>query len=167
MIPEGTEEEVHAQAEAFVNAFFEMFSDIDTETMGADGRIADGMDGIIATMRQAAHDAQTEASKIDGAYRSLHGDTIARNEAIAGLTAMSGLAAAGDTTGMNAAFEGLSVEAVNAITSAMPGLIDKLHEGTASAEDFEAAILKLQEAESQAGKDTWQDYFQTTSDGLK
>lgn len=167
LLPEGTEADIHAQAELFVNAFFEMFSDIDTEIMGADGRIAEGMDGIIATMRKAAHDAQTETSKIASAYQSLHADTIARNEAIGGLQTMSGLAVSGDTAGVNSTFEALSAQAINAITAAMPSLIDKLHEGTATVADFEEAILKLREAEHQIGKDAWQDYFSGTEAGLK
>ncbi len=167
LIPDGTEAEIHAQAELFVNAFFEMFDDIDTEIMGADGRIADGMDNIIATMRQAAYDAQTETSKIASAYQSLHADTIARNEAISGLQTMSGLAASGDTAGVNGTFEALSTEAINTITAAMPSLIDKLHEGTATVADFEEAILKLRKAEHQIGRDAWEDYFSGTEAGLK
>lgn len=121
LIPDGTAEEVHAHAAVFVEAFFDMFAEIDTEIMGADGRIADGMEGIIATMRRAAHDAQTEVTKLEGAYQSLHADTLAREEAIDGLTAMAGLAQNGDAAGVNSTFEALSTEAVNAIASAMPG----------------------------------------------
>lgn len=166
LIPDGTEAEIHAQAELFVNAFFEMFEDIDTEIMGADGRIAGGMDGIIATMRKKVHEAQTETSKIMSAYQSLNADTIARNEAISGLQTMSGLAASGDTDGLNGTFEALSTEAINAITAAMPELIDRLYDGTATAEDFAAAILKLREAEYEVGKDAWKDYFDSTEEGL-
>ncbi len=121
LIPDGTEEEVHAQAEAFVDAFFTMFEDIDTAIMGADGRIAAGMDGIIATMRRAVHDVQTEKTKLEGAYQSLHADTIARREAMAGLTTMAGLARSGDAAGVSSTFEALSTEAISAITAAMPG----------------------------------------------
>ena len=78
LIPDGTKEEVQAQAQAFVEAFFAMFADIDTGIMDADGRIAAGMEGIVATMRQAAHDAQAEASKLETAYRSIHAGSIAR-----------------------------------------------------------------------------------------
>lgn len=49
----------------------------------------------------------------------------------------------------------------------MPSLIDKLHEGTASAEDFEQAILKIREAEDKTGKDAWKGYFGNTAAGLK
>lgn len=119
LIPEGTEEEIHAQAEAFVEAFFTMFEGIDTEIMDADGRIAAGMDGIIATMRRAVHDAQTEKTKLEDAYQSLHADTIARKEAIEGLTAMAGLAQS-DAAGVNSTFEALSANAISAITAAMP-----------------------------------------------
>ncbi len=121
LIPDGTEAEIHAQAEAFVDAFFSMFEDIDTEIMDADGRIAAGMDGIIATMRRAVNDAQTEKTKLEGAYQSLHADTIARKEAMDGLTAMAGLARSGDAAGINSTFEALSTEAISAITAAMPG----------------------------------------------
>ena len=48
LIPDGTMEEVQAQAQAFVEAFFAMFADIDTGIMDADGRIAAGMEGIVA-----------------------------------------------------------------------------------------------------------------------
>lgn len=121
LIPDGTAEEIHAQAAVFVEAFFDMFAEIDTEIMGADGRIADGMDGIVATMRRAAHDAQTEVTKLEGAYQSLHAGTLARKEAIDGLTAMAGLVQSGDAAGVSSTFEALSTEAVNAIASAMPG----------------------------------------------
>lgn len=121
LIPDGTAEEIHAQAAVFVEAFFDMFAEIDTEIMGADGRIADGMEGIIATMRRAAHDAQTEVTKLEGAYQSLHAGTLARKEAIDGLTAMAGLAQNGNAAGVSSTFEALSTEAVNAIASAMPG----------------------------------------------
>lgn len=121
LIPKGTEEEIHAQAESFVDAFFTMFEDIDTEIMGADGRIAAGMDGIIATMRRAVHDAQAEKTKLEDAYQSLHADTIARREAMDGLTAMAGLVQSGDAAGVNSTFEALSANAISAITAAMPG----------------------------------------------
>ena len=151
----------------FVNAFFEMFSDIDTTVMDGEGRINAGMEGIIAIMRKAANAANTETTKISSAYKSLHADTIARNEAIAGLTDMAGFARSGDSASVNSTFEALSAEAINAITSAMPSLIDKLNDGTASAEDFEQAILKIREAEDKAGKDAWKDYFGDTAVGLK
>lgn len=167
LIPDGTEEEIHAQAEVFVNAFFEMFSDIDTTVMDGTGRINAGMQGIIAIMRKAANAANTETTKISSAYKSLHADTIARNEAIAGLTDMAGFARNGDSTSVNNTFEALSAEAINAITAAMPSLIDKLNDGTASAEDFEQAMLKIREAEDKAGKDAWKDYFGDTAASLK
>ena len=167
LIPDGTEEEIHAQAEVFVNAFFEMFSDIDTAVMDGEGRINAGMEGIIAIMRKAANAANTETTKIGSAYKSLHADTIARNEAIAGLTNMAGFARNGDSASVNSTFEALSAEAINAITTAMPSLIDKLNDGTASAEDFEQAMLKIREAEDKAGKDAWKDYFGDTAAGLK
>ena len=87
LIPDGTKEEVQAQAQAFVEAFFAMFADIDTGIMDADGRIAAGMEGIVATMRQAAHDAQAEASKLETAYRSIHADSIARRRPPGGFRA--------------------------------------------------------------------------------
>lgn len=167
LIPDGTEEEIHAQAEVFVNAFFDMFSDIDTTVMDGAGRINAGMEGIIAIMRKAANAANTETTKISSAYKSLHADTIARSEAIAGLTDMAGFAQSGDKTSVNSTFEALSAEAINAITTAMPSLIDKLNDGTASAEDFEQAMLKIREAEDKAGKDAWKDYFGDTAAGLK
>ena len=70
-----------------------MFADIDTGIMDADGRIAAGMEGIVATMRQAAHDAQAEAAKLETAYRSLHADAIAREQAARGLHGMMELCA--------------------------------------------------------------------------
>lgn len=167
LIPDGTKEEVQAQAQAFVEAFFTMFADIDTSIMDADGRIAAGMEGIVATMRQAAHDSQTEATKLETAYQSLHADTIAREEAVKGLTDMMGYAQWGDAQNVRNTFEGLSTQAIDAITAAMPELIDKLMDGTYAAEDFEAAIAKLQEAETQAGRDAWEEYFRGTADGLK
>ena len=167
LIPDGTEEEIHAQAEVFVNAFFDMFSDIDTTVMDGAGRINAGMEGIIAIMRKAANAANTETTKISSAYKSLHADTLARNEAIAGLTDMAGFARSGDSVSVNSTFEALSAEAINAITTAMPSLIDKLNDGTASAEDFEQAMLKIREAEDKAGKDAWKDYFGDTAAGLK
>ena len=60
---------------------------------------------------------------------------------------MKGMAQAGNRAGVASAFEGLSPEAISAISSAMPELIDKLNDGTYAAEDFEAAIAKLHEAE--------------------
>lgn len=54
-----------------------------------------GMDGIIDTMRQAVYDAQAETSKIAAAYQPLHADSLARNEATAGLKSMIGLAGSG------------------------------------------------------------------------
>ena len=167
LIPDGTEEEIHAQAEVFVNAFFDMFSDIDTTVMDGAGRINAGMEGIIAIMRKAANAANTETTKISSAYKSLHADTLARNEAIAGLTDMAGFARSGDSVSVNSTFEALSAEAINAITTAMPSLIDKLNDGTASAEDFEQAILQIREAEDKVGKDAWKDYFGDTATGLK
>ena len=118
-------------------------------------------------MRKAANAANTETTKISSAYKSLHADTIACNEAIAGLTDMAGFARNGDSASVNSTFEALSAEAINAITSAMPSLIDKLNDGTASAEDFEQAMLKIREAEDKAGKDAWKDYFGDTAAGLK
>lgn len=167
LIPDGTEDEIHAQAEGFVNAFFDMFSDIDTTVMDGAGRINAGMEGIIAIMRKAANAANTETTKISSAYKSLHADTLARNEAIAGLTDMAGFARSGDSVSVNSTFEALSAEAINAITDAMPSLIDKLNDGTASAEDFEQAILQIREAEDKVGKDAWKDYFGDTAAGLK
>ena len=143
LIPDGTEAEVHAQAQKFVDAFFAMFTEIDTSIMDGNGRIAAGMDETIATMRKAANAANTEATKLENAYKSLHADTIARNEAIAGLTNMKGMVAAGNMAAAKSNFEALSSEAIFAISSAMPELIDKLNDGTAAAEDFEAAIAKL------------------------
>lgn len=167
LIPDGTMEEVQAQAQAFVEAFFAMFADIDASIMDADGRIAAGMEGIVATMRQAAHDAQAEASKLETAYRSLHADSIAREEAAKGLQGMMEYARWGDTKNVGSIFEGLSTQAIDAIAAAMPELIDKLMEGTYAAEDFEAALAKLKEAETEAGRDAWQDYFHSTADGLR
>lgn len=167
LIPDGTMEEVQAQAQAFVEAFFAMFADIDASIMDADGRIAAGMEGIVATMRQAAHDAQAEASKLETAYRSLHADSIAREEAAKGLQGMMEYARWGDTKNVGSIFEGLSTQAIDAIAAAMPELIDKLMEGTYAAEDFEAALIKLEEAETEAGRDAWQDYFHSTADGLR
>ena len=167
LIPEGTETEVHDLAQQFVDAFFEMYSGIDTSIMDGNGRIAAGMDETIATMRKAANAANTEATKLENAYKSLHADTIARNEAIAGLTNMKGMVAAGNMAAAKSNFEALSSEAISAISSAMPGLIDKLNDGTAAAEDFEAAIARLHEAEVKAGKDAWKDYFGKTSTGLR
>ena len=165
LIPDGTMEEVQAQAQAFVEAFFAMFADIDASIMDADGRIATGMEGIVATMRQAAHDAQAEASKLETAYRSLHADSIAREEVARGLQGMMEYARWGDTKNVSSIFEGLSTQAIDAIAAAMPELIDKLMEGTYAAEDFEAALAKLKEAETEAGKNAWQDYFHSTADG--
>lgn len=167
LIPDGTREEVQVQAQAFVEAFFAMFADIDTGIMDADGRIAAGMEGIVATMRQAAHDAQAEAGKLETAYRSIHAGSIAREEAVKGLQSMMEQARQGDTKNVRDIFEGLSTQAVDAITAAMPQLIDKLMEGTYAAEDFETALIKLEEAETEAGKDAWQDYFSGTADGLR
>ena len=167
LIPDGTMEEVQAQAQAFVEAFFAMFADIDASIMDADGRIATGMEGIVATMRQAAHDAQAEASKLETAYRSLHADSIAREEVARGLQGMMEYARWGDTKNVSSIFEGLSTQAIDAIAAAMPELIDKLMEGTYAAEDFEAALAKLKEAETEAGKNAWQDYFHSTADGLR
>lgn len=167
LIPDGTMEEVQAQAQAFVEAFFAMFADIDASIMDADGRIAAGMEGIVATMRQAAHDAQAEASKLETAYRSLHADSIAREEAAKGLQGMMEYARWGDTKNVGSIFEGLSTQAIDAIAAAMPELIDKLMEGTYAAEDFEAALIKLEEAETEAGRGAWQDYFHSTADGLR
>ena len=167
LIPEGTEKEVHELSQQFVDAFFEMFNGIDTSIMDGNGRIASGMEETIAIMRKAANAANTETTKLENAYKSLHSDTIARNEAISGLTDMRGMAQAGNRAGVASAFEGLSPEAISAISSAMPELIDKLNDGTYAAEDFEAAIGKLHEAEVKAGKDAWKDYFDKTADGLK
>lgn len=167
LIPDGTREEVQAQAEAFVEAFFTMFADIDTSIMDADGRIAAGMEGIVATMRQAAHDAQAEAAKLETAYQSLHADAIAREQAVRGLTDMMGYVRRGDAQNVRNTFEGLSTQAVDAITAAIPELIDKLMDGTYAAEDFEAAIARLREAGTRAGRDAWEEYFRGTADGLK
>ena len=119
------------------------------------------------------------------ALRALSGAMIPRRLVISGLTLaqataqlgmfqgmvmpvlMAGFARNGDSTSVNSAFEALSAEAINAITSAMPSLIDKLNDGTASAEDFEQAMLKIREAEDKAGKDAWKDYFGDTAVGLK
>ena len=167
LIPDGTEAEIHAQAQQFVDAFFAMFTDIDTSIMDGNGQIAAGMEETIAIMRKAANAATTETTKLQNAYKSLHSDTLARNEAISGLTNMKALTQAGNKVGVSAAFEALSNEAINAISSAMPELIDRLNEGTYAAEDFEAAIGKLHEAEVKAGKDAWKDYFNKTAEGLK
>ncbi len=167
LIPDGTREEVQAQAEAFVEAFFTMFADIDTSIMDADGSIAAGMEGIVATMRQAAHDAQAEAAKLETAYQSLHADAIAREQAVRGLTDMMGYVRRGDAQNVRNTFEGLSTQAVDAITAAIPELIDKLMDGTYAAEDFEAAIARLREAGTRAGRDAWEEYFRGTADGLK
>lgn len=126
LLPEGTEEEIRSLAQQYVEAFFDMFTDIDTTIMDADGRIADGMDGIVATMRQAVYSAQQEATKLESAYESIHSGQIARSEAVAGLTTMAGLARAGDSEGVGSTFEAMSAESINAIVEAMPGLIDKL-----------------------------------------
>lgn len=167
LIPDGTEEEVHSLAQQFVDAFFDMFSDIDTSIMDGNGRIAAGMEATIAIMRKAANAATTETTKLQNAYKSLHSDTLARNEAIAGLTNMKGMAETGNTAGISAAFEALSAEAISAIADAMPELIDRLNSGTAAAEDFEAAIGKLHEAEVKSGRDAWKGYFDKTAEGLK
>lgn len=167
LIPDGTEEEIHAQAEAFVEAFFSMFAEIDTTIMDADGKIAAGMEGVVDTMRQGVHAAQAQASKLESAYKTLHADTLARTEAQAGLSKMLELAGAGDAAGVMSTFEALSTEAIEAITAAMPELIDALMDGSYAAEDFETAIIRLKEAENQAGEEAWKDYFDQTADGLK
>ena len=167
LIPDGTEEEVHELAQQFVDAFFEMFDGIDTSIMDGNGRIASGMDETIATMRKAANAANAEATKLENAYKSLHADTIARNEAISGLTNMKGLVEAGNLGAAKNNFEALSSEAISAISSAMPEFIDKMNDGTVATEDFEAAIVRLHEAEVKVGKDAWKDYFGKTSAGLK
>ncbi len=167
LIPDGTEAEVHAQAQKFVDAFFAMFTEIDTSIMDGNGQIAAGMEETIAIMRKAANAATTETTKLQSAYKTLHSETIARNEAISGLTNMHAMAQAGNKAGVSAAFEALSTEAISAISSAMPELIDKLNEGTYAARDFEAAIGKLHEAEVKTGRDAWKDYFNKTAEGLK
>ena len=167
LIPDGTEAEIHAQTQQFVDAFFAMFTDIDTSIMDGNGKIAAGMEQTIAIMRKAANAATTETTKLQNAYKALQADTLARNEAISGLTNMKALTQAGNKAGVSAAFEALSNEAINAISSAMPELIDRLNEGTYAAEDFEAAIGKLHEAKVKAGKDAWKDYFNKTAEGLK
>ena len=88
LIPEGTESEVHAQAQKFVDAFFSMFTDIDTSIMDGNGQIAAGMEETVAIMRKAANAATTETTKLQNAYKTLHSETLARNEAISGLTNM-------------------------------------------------------------------------------
>ena len=40
-------------------------------------------------------------------------------------------------------------------------------DGTYAAEDFEAAIARLREAGTRAGRDAWEEYFRGTADGLK
>ena len=167
LLPEGTEEEIRSLAQQYVEAFFDMFTDIDTTIMDADGRIADGMDGIVATMRQAVYSAQQEATKLESAYESIHSGQIARSEAVAGLTTMAGLARAGDSEGVGSTFEAMSAESINAIVEAMPGLIDKLMDGTYAAEDFEEAIRLVGEAASETGKDAWDDFLGGTADGAK
>ena len=144
-----------------------MFSGIDTTIMDANGRIAAGMEGVVATMRQAVHTAQSETTKLEAAYQSLHAGTIARSEAVKGLGMIADLAQAGDTAGVAGTFEALSTAAIDAIAAAMPGLIDKINDGTYAAADFEAAIIKLNEAETQVGKDAWKEYFGETAEGLK
>ena len=42
-----------------------------------------------------------------------------------------------------------------------------MNDGTVATEDFEAAIVRLHEAEVKVGKDAWKDYFGKTSAGLK
>ena len=108
LIPDGTEAEIHAQAQQFVDAFFAMFTDIDTSIMDGNGQIAAGMEQTIAIMRKAANAATTETTKLQNAYKSLHSDTLARNEAISGLTDMKAMAGSGNTAGIKAAFEALS-----------------------------------------------------------
>ena len=167
LIPDSTEEEVHDQARQFVDAFFDMYADIDTSIMDGNGRIASGMDETIAIMRKAASAANAEATKLENAYKSLHADTIARSEAVAGLTNMRSLVETGNLDAAKISFEALSSEAISAISSAMPEFIDRMNDGTVAAEDFEAAIARLYEAEVKAGKDAWKDYFGKTSAGLK
>lgn len=167
LLPDGTAEEIHTHAQAFVDAFFDIYTDIDTAVMDENGRLAAGVEETVAIMRKAANAATTETTKLENAYKSLHSGTLARNEAISGLTNMKALSAAGNTAGMRSAFEALSTEAISAISDAMPALIDKLNAGTAAAEDFEAAIAKLHEAETKEGKDAWEGYFNKTEAGLR
>ena len=120
IFPDGTATEIHEAASMFVDAFFTMFEDIDTEIMDGEGRIAEGMDGIVAIMRKGANAAQQEITKLDSAYQSIHGDTLSRNEAISGLRDMMALIQSGDTGNLNASFEAMSTGAINAIVKAMP-----------------------------------------------
>ncbi|MGN0763624.1 MAG: phage tail tape measure protein, partial [Aristaeellaceae bacterium] len=167
LLPEGTEEEVIALAGQFVDAFFEMFADIDTTIMDANGRIEAGMDGVVATMREKVAEAQREATQLETAYNSLHSGQIARDEAIAGLTSMAGLARSGDSAGVLGVFEGMSAESIQAITEAMPELIDRLVDGTWAAEDFDEAIRRIDEVASKTGSDAWADYLSGTAEGMK
>ena len=144
-----------------------MYADIDTAMMDGNGRLAAGVEDTVAIMRKAANAATTETTKLENAYKSLHSGTLARNEAINGLTNMKALSISGNPAGMKAAFEALSAEAISAISDAMPSLIDKLNAGTAAAEDFEAAIAKLHAAETKEGKDAWEGYFNKTEAGLR
>ena len=80
---------------------------------------------------------------------------------------MAGLAESGDTAGVSSAFEEISTEGINAIIDVMPELIDKLQDGTYTAEDFYEAIRLINEAAVEAGKNAWDDYLSGTTDGAK
>jgi len=167
LLPDGTEEEVIALASQFVEVFHEMFADIDTTILNADGRIEAGMDGVVSTIREKVHQAEHEATKLETAYKSVNADRKARSDAIAGLTTMAGLAWSGDAAGVGAAFEEISTEGINAIIDAMPELITKLQDGTYTAEDFYEAIRLINEAAVESGKDAWDDFLSGTTDGAK
>ena len=167
LIPDGTEEEVIALAAQFVEAFREMFTDIDTTILNADGRIEAGMEGVVATIRENVYEAQREATKLETAYKTVNAERTARNDAIEGLTAMAGLAQSGDTAGVSAAFEEISTEGINAIIDAMPELITKLQDGTYTAEDFYEAIRLINEAAVETGKNAWDEYLSGTAEGAK
>lgn len=167
LLSDRTEEEVIALASQFVEVFYEMFDDIDTTILNADGRIEAGMDGVVATIREKVNEAEREATKLETAYESVNADRIARNDAISGLSVMADLAESGDTSGVSAAFEEISTEGINAIIDVMPELIDKLQDGTYTAEDFYEAIRLINDAAVEAGKDAWDDYLSGTTDGAK
>ena len=167
LLPDGTEEEVIALASQFVEAFREMFADIDTTILNADGRIEAGMDGVVAAIREKVHQAEHEATKLETAYKTVNAERKARSDAIAGLTTMAGLAQSGVAAGVGAAFEEISTEGINAIIDAMPELITKLQDGTYTAEDFYEAIRLINEATVESGKDAWNDFLSGTTDGAK
>ena len=167
LLPDGTEEEIIALASQFVEVFHEMFADIDTTILNADGRIEAGMDNVVATIREKVHEAEKEATKLEKAYETVNADRIARSEAVTGLTAMAGFAQSGDTAGVSAAFEAISDEGINAIIDAMPELITKLQDGTYTAEDFYEAIRLINEAAVESGKNAWDDFLGNTTEGAK